>query len=108
MIISSYCRAYYIAYQLLVDPADIAVVTVECEGFPSCNARPLVISSHSSRRPSLPERQDDDLFLRHEGRCFGCKVWLRLSILQNKKSPESLVNKGNPGLVQQGMRESNP
>ena len=41
---------------VVFDPADISVVTIECEGFPSCEAKPLVISSRSAKRPSLPER----------------------------------------------------
>ena len=41
---------------VVYDPADISVLTVECEGFPPCSAKPLVISSHNARRPSLPER----------------------------------------------------
>lgn len=41
---------------VVYDPADISVLTVECEGFPACSAKPLVISSHSAKRPSLPER----------------------------------------------------
>ena len=41
---------------VVYDPADISVLTIECEGFPPCSAKPLVISSHSARRPSLPER----------------------------------------------------
>ncbi len=34
------------------------------------------------------------------------KMWLRLPFSKTK-SPEFLVNKGNSGLIQQGMRESN-
>ena len=45
----------YKTVDVVYDPADISVVTVECEGFPSCTARPLVISSHSAKRPVLPE-----------------------------------------------------
>ena len=41
---------------VVYDPADISVVTIECDGFPACEARPLVIASHSAKRPSLPER----------------------------------------------------
>ena len=40
---------------VVYDPADISVLTVELEGFPSCEARPLVIASHSAKRPKLPE-----------------------------------------------------
>lgn len=41
--------------EVVYDPADISVLTIECEGFPSCSAKPLVISSHSAKRPSLPK-----------------------------------------------------
>lgn len=41
---------------VVYDPADISVVTIECDGFPACEARPLVIASRSAKRPSLPER----------------------------------------------------
>ena len=41
---------------VVYDPADISVLTIECEGFPPCSARPLVVASHSARRPVLPER----------------------------------------------------
>lgn len=41
---------------VVYDPANISVLTVECEGFPPCTAKPLVISSHSAQRPKLPER----------------------------------------------------
>ena len=40
---------------VVYDPADISVLTIELEGFPSCEARPLVIVSHSAKRPKLPE-----------------------------------------------------
>ena len=40
---------------VVYDPADISVLTIELEGFPSCSARPLVITSHSAKRPKLPE-----------------------------------------------------
>ena len=40
---------------VVYDPADISLLTVECEGFPSCQARPLVILSHSAAKPKLPE-----------------------------------------------------
>lgn len=41
---------------VVYDPANISVLTVECEGFPPCTAKPLVIASHSAQRPKLPER----------------------------------------------------
>ena len=41
---------------VVYDPADISCVTIECEGFPACNARPLVIASHAAQKPKLPER----------------------------------------------------
>ncbi len=37
-------------------PADISAVTVECEGFPPCQAKPLVITGHAAPKPKLPER----------------------------------------------------
>ena len=45
----------YRIVDVVYDPADISVVTIECEGFPACSAKPLVISSHSAKRPTLPE-----------------------------------------------------
>ena len=42
--------------EVVYDPSDISVLTIELEGFPSCQARPLVIQSHSAPRPKLPER----------------------------------------------------
>lgn len=41
---------------VIYDPADISVLTIELEGFPSCTAKPLIISSRSAARPKLPER----------------------------------------------------
>ena len=41
---------------VVYDPSDISVLTIELEGFPSCQAKPLVIQSHSALRPKLPER----------------------------------------------------
>ena len=46
----------YRRVDVVYDPADISTVTIECEGFPPCTARPLVIASHSAKRPTLPER----------------------------------------------------
>ncbi len=40
---------------VVYDPADISVITVECEGFPSCKAKPLVITGHAAPRPKLPQ-----------------------------------------------------
>lgn len=40
---------------VIFDPADISIVTIECEGFPACHAKPLVISSHTAAKPKLPE-----------------------------------------------------
>lgn len=40
---------------VVYDPSDISVLTIELEGFPSCQAKPLVIQSHSAPRPKLPE-----------------------------------------------------
>ena len=50
--LSMICRKVDVVY----DPANISVLTIECEGFPPCNAKPLVIASHSAQRPTLPER----------------------------------------------------
>lgn len=41
---------------VVYDPSDPSILTIECLGFPSCTAKPLVIASHSAKRPSLPER----------------------------------------------------
>ena len=43
---------------VVYDPADISLVTVECEGFPACSARPLVIASHAAQKPKLPEHYE--------------------------------------------------
>ena len=40
---------------VIYDPSDISVLTIECDGFPACTAKPLVISSRSAKRPSLPQ-----------------------------------------------------
>ena len=40
---------------VVYDPADISILTIECEGFPSCQARPLIIMSHAASKPKLPE-----------------------------------------------------
>lgn len=40
---------------VIYDPADISQLSVEGDGFPACVARPLVITSHSARKPKLPE-----------------------------------------------------
>ncbi len=40
---------------VVYDPADISVITVECEGFPSCKAKPLVITGHAAPKPKLPQ-----------------------------------------------------
>ena len=40
--------------EVVYDPADISVITVECDGLPTCNAVPLVITSHSASKPELP------------------------------------------------------
>ena len=39
---------------VVYDPADTSLLTIECEGFPSCTAKPLVILSHSAEKPRLP------------------------------------------------------
>jgi hypothetical protein len=45
----------YKKVDVVYDPADISVLTIECEGFPSCRAVPLVVRSHAARKPKLPE-----------------------------------------------------
>lgn len=44
----------YNTVDVVYDPANISVLTIECKGFPDCKAKPLVIQSHSARRPGLP------------------------------------------------------
>lgn len=39
---------------VVYDPSDISELTVECQGFPSCKAVPLVIGRNSGAKPSLP------------------------------------------------------
>ena len=46
----------YKSVDVIYDPSDISILTIECEGFPPCEARPLVITSHAAQRPKLPER----------------------------------------------------
>ncbi len=41
---------------VVYDPADISTVSIECEGFPACHAKPLVITGHAAPKPKLPER----------------------------------------------------
>jgi len=45
----------YKTVDVVYDPADISRLTIECEGFPSCEAKPLIVQSHSAKRPKLPE-----------------------------------------------------
>lgn len=45
----------YNTVDVVYDPADTSILTIECKGFPSCKAAPLVIQSHSAKRPKLPE-----------------------------------------------------
>ena len=40
---------------VVYDPSDISMVTIECEGFPACPAKPLVIASRSAQKPTLPK-----------------------------------------------------
>lgn len=40
---------------VVYDPADISKLTIECEGLPACQARPLVIGRNAAARPKLPE-----------------------------------------------------
>lgn len=35
-------------------PAGISTITIECDGFPSCHAKPLVITGHAAPEPKLP------------------------------------------------------
>ncbi len=41
--------------EVVYDPADISTVTIECEGFPACQAKPLVITGHAAPKPKLLE-----------------------------------------------------
>lgn len=43
---------------VVYDPADISAVTIECEGFPACQAKPLVISRNAAPKPGLPEHYE--------------------------------------------------
>lgn len=43
---------------VVYDPADISTVTIECDGFPSCRAKPLVITGHAAPKPELPEHYE--------------------------------------------------
>lgn len=43
---------------VVYDPADISTVTIECDGFPSCHAKPLVITGHAAQKPQLPEHYE--------------------------------------------------
>lgn len=45
----------YRTVDVVYDPADISVLSIECEGFKPCQAKPLVIMSRSAARPKLPE-----------------------------------------------------
>lgn len=45
----------YNTVDVVYDPADVSILTIECKGFPPCKATPLVIQSHSAKRPKLPE-----------------------------------------------------
>jgi len=45
----------YKSVDVIYNPSDISVLTIECEGFPPCEAKPLVITSHAAQRPKLPE-----------------------------------------------------
>ena len=41
--------------EVVYAPADISELTIECEGFASCKAVPLVIAKNSAAKPKLPE-----------------------------------------------------
>ena len=43
---------------VVYDPADISAVTIECEGFPACQAKPLVISRNAASKPGRPEHYE--------------------------------------------------
>lgn len=45
----------YQSVDVVYDPADISVLTIECDGFNPCNAKPLIIQSNSAPKPKLPE-----------------------------------------------------
>ena len=45
----------YNKVDVVYDPADLSVLTIECRGFPACKATPLVIQPHSAKGPKLPE-----------------------------------------------------
>ena len=45
----------YNKVDVVYDPADISVLTIECKGFPACKATPLVIQPYSAKRPKMPE-----------------------------------------------------
>lgn len=40
---------------VVYDPSDISAVTIECDGYPSCQAKPLVITGHAAPKPKLPD-----------------------------------------------------
>ena len=40
---------------VVYDSADSSILTIECKGFPPCQAKPLIIRSHSAAKPKLPE-----------------------------------------------------
>lgn len=46
----------YRKVDVVYDPTDLSVLTIECEGFPPCQAVPLIIGSHAAKKPRLPAR----------------------------------------------------
>jgi transposase InsO family protein len=39
---------------VIYDPADVSKLTIECDGFPNCGAKPLIIQSNAAPKPKLP------------------------------------------------------
>lgn len=39
---------------VVYDPMDVSVLSIECEQMPACSARPLVITPHAAPKPKLP------------------------------------------------------
>lgn len=45
----------YCSVDVIFDPADISVLTIECKGFPPCSAKPLIVAANAAKKPGLPE-----------------------------------------------------
>lgn len=41
---------------VVYDPANISIVTIECEGMPPCKAKPLVIGRNAAAKPEIPKQ----------------------------------------------------